>query len=172
MYTLLELAFKNTNLSFEYIMTLPEDYVERVIYDRIVERSRDKIRKALRKHKMQLTLQMIYAFKNDDMIDTCFKFLGFVPQYSKSIWRLATYYAICTFISNNDDKDRIREVIYDMDMVLPYGKSNNFPYINVKQRMDVLDELFIIQHNMGNTDITMYTNVYMKCGKYLYPNEK
>lgn len=161
MYTLLEISWKNYPLTFEDVMKLPSDNVYRVIYSKVVDRAREKIRKALRKNKMETTLSMIWSFKNERMWDAAFKFLGNINNYNQSLWKIATYYSIITYISSDIETERIKEVIYDIDMVVPYK--------NVKIRTEILNSLYKIQ-DCEESHICMYTDVYMKCGRYLFPN--
>jgi len=165
MKTLLELAYENCDLTFEDIMKLNPQCVERVIYDKIVERAREKIRKCLRRNKMEIILGMIYLIcTEDDLFHISYQILGNVTYYRGSIWRVGTYYAVCNYIINKDAEEIIKDIIEVVDMVIHYK--------NVYIREKVKEKLMVIRETIDrdeDVDICMLADAYLMCGKYLLP---
>lgn len=165
MKTLLELAYQNCDLTFEEIMKLNPQCVERVIYDKVVERAREKIRQCLRRNKMEIILGMIYLIcTEDDLFNISYQVLGNVSYYRGSIWRVGTYYAVSNYIINTNDEERIKDIIEVVDMVIHYN--NVYNREKVKEKLMVIRET--IDHN-EEIDICMLADAYLGCGKYLLP---
>lgn len=164
MLTLMEWSWKSSYITFEEVIELPETDNKRLIYDKIVENARKKIRKALRKNKTELTLKMIHLCATQPIIDTAYRVLGNLTYYRGSMWRIATFYAVSSFVFTVDNQERIKDVFSVVDMVLPYK--------NLYNREAVENGLYEIVETIENgedPDIVMFTNAYLGCKEYLLP---
>jgi hypothetical protein len=169
--SLLEISYKKSTLRYEDIINLEEDNLERMIYDKIVEKARDKIRKCLKQNQSKLILRSIYLLKTSDINTMSNEILGNLSNYNLSIWRISMVHAVTSYILSSTDRERIIDVFDTADMCLPFR--------DVDEKRNIIEKLLKIQNyssgldNLDNldtdTDIYLYIDVYTSFGKYILP---
>ena len=153
MKSLLEYSFKSVkNLTYENIKTQEE----KDIYDKVVEKARDKIRKALRKHKTLLIIKTIYYFKNFGINYTITNILGNI--YNKSIWRICLIHTLRSFIFSKTLYKRQLDIIRTYNIFMPTNKAE-------KEKRKIIKYTNEIQVD----DISSYLKVYLAFRKYILP---
>ncbi len=161
--TLLELSWKSCQeITYENLHELHPVYKE--IYDKVVEKARERIRKGLRKNKMKIILNMIYLTRTEELIHTSYRVLGNLTNYRGSIWRIAIYYSVASWVYTEDHAERILEVIDTVDMVL----SPTDTYHRCRVEMGLIK----IQETLDRgeePDLAMYCEAYLGCGRNLMP---
>ena len=164
MKTLLEYSYMSSDLTFEKIMKLNPYSIERLIYDKIVEKARDKIRKALKKDKTRLILRTIYLLKTQNLLTVVGEILGCLTVYKRSLWRLSLVHAASSFINSKKDFERIRDIIDTTDNYLPKNGAEI-------EKDEILTRIFQLKasEKKGDTDLNQYIEIYYAFGNFLIP---
>lgn len=170
--SLLELAFSKTPLSYKTIYLekkYGDDSVYHDIYDRVVRRSRERIRLYMSNKNMKLILRCIYLARTKGIMELSNEILGCLINYKGSLFRLGLVYAVGTYVeaNNNNNNNTTNKMILDImgmcDMILPPDSP---------RRDKVYEKLIPIANYRDNDipiDLMMIVDCYMAFGDYLYP---
>ena len=113
-------------------------------------------------------LRTIYLCRTEDIIETCYKVLGNLTYYKGSMWRIANFYAVSSYILSENHNEQIQDILNAVDMIVPYG--------DIEVRNNVGNALILIDEMVKSGEdpdmfriLDMYINAYLGCGKYLLP---
>ena len=149
MKTLLELSYQNYQGDDDI---LPEE-----IYWKVVDLSRNRIRKALQKQQTEFILKCIYLFQTTGVENTINETIGRFKNYQGSVWKIAVLHACCSFIFTPKE-DRLIDIVDTM---------NNYLHVEeVEKREKIIEAMLQIDPN----DLSDYIRVYLLFGKSLIPN--
>ncbi len=167
-HSLLQICFSHvSDISYESVYKkniYGKESVERYIYDKMVEKARIKIRRALRKNKSEMILKSIYLVRKESITGLNQHMLGFyLHQYNKSLFRLAVVFAVgsfCSVTQDNYNNGVILDIIDFSEMVLPeYASEREF----------IIKYLRLIKEQKEDLDIMTIVNCYLAFGEYLHP---
>ena len=135
------------------------------IYDRVVEESRCKIKKTLRKHMGRIILNTIHLMKTKDMATVINIIFPSMSNYDKSTWRIAMYYGVSSWIIYEKDSERMKDVMDIVDINVSYN--DTITRTRVDDKLQIIDTA--IHDPNCDTDIWMYIEAFNAIGKNLFP---
>ena len=144
MKSLLEYSFQNC-----------KEKVHPDIYYKIVEKSRERIRKALRKNKTMIIIKTIYVLKKYGINHGINVILGDLRNYNKSLWRLSLFHSLCSFIFSETLSDRKEDIYRTCRNYLPSDYDD-------KKILKYTEEIV-------ENDLSTYMKVYLSFGKHILP---
>ena len=134
------------------------------IYGKVVEEARNKIKCALRNQMKNLILKSIYLFRTEDPETAANYILSDINNYDKSIWRLALYYSVSSYVLHDKNQYRILDLMNLVDTIINYNDVTCRDRINSK--LEIVDAYI---KNNKETDLMMYINLYSSIGSRLLP---
>jgi len=143
----------------EYSFKICKEEVHKDIYDKIVEKARDKIRKALRKNKTSIILKTIHVLKKFGMKHGINVILGDLKNYNKSLWRLSLFHTLSSFIFSKTLTERKNDIFITCNNYLPCD--------NILEKEKILKNTEEIEED----DLSTYLKVYLVFGKHLLPKK-
>ena len=159
MKTLLEYSYaKCKELRYEDIQ---KEGLDRDIYDKVVERAREKIRKALRKQMGQLVLRTIYLLKTKTINETVEEIIGTFRDYKGSIWRLSMIHAVTSYICSKNHSERMLDIFDTCNMYFPCEGADEY-------KARVGEKIAILRED-DDPDVFKYIDVYREMDYYLFP---
>jgi hypothetical protein len=133
---------------------------ERDVYEKIVFRAREKIRRALRKNMTEIILKSIYLMKKEGIPSTVSIILGSLYDYKKSLWRLSLIHALANYLFSQTFNERKLSIITTCHVYFPYSGC-----IEEKEKIiDLTSELD------SESEFPQYLEIYLSFGKNLLPN--
>lgn len=159
MKTLLEYSYTQCKeLSYENIQ---KEGLDRDIYDKVVERAREKIRKALRNQMSRLVLRTIYLLKNKGINETVEEIIGSFRNYKGSAWRISMIHAVTSYVYAETHAQRILDIFDTCNMYFPCKGAEEYQF-KVGEKIQILRE-------SEDPDIFKYIDVYREMDYYLFP---
>ena len=125
------------------------------IYDKIVEKSRERIRKALRKNKTNIIIKTIFVLKRYGIYHGINFILGDLQNYNKCLWRLSLFHALSSFIFSKTLSKRKEDIFKTCRNYLP----SNYDKKEILKYTEEIEE----------NDLSSYIKVYLSFGKHLLP---
>jgi hypothetical protein len=136
-------------------------------YDDVICETKERIREILHHHMGKMVLKCIYIVRTCDPITAIEKILITPPSdYKGSVWRIAMYYAVSSWIRYPNNNDRLKDVMDTVDMLVSF--SDYIIRERVNDKLEIIDKAMKLEQN--DPDIWMYIEAYNAIGPNLNPN--
>ena len=156
MDSLLFLSYKNTDISFSNLQTKYNHPVYHSIYDKIVNKTRTKIKNIITRHRAKLILRTIYLLKTKGFFYMFVEICGSLDLHNVSIWKISMIYSVITLDIFETKEERINDIIQNMDIVL----KENDPC-----RTRVYKCINRITDSDNPNDLNLYIDAYIAFGQ-------
>lgn len=132
---------------------------EKDVYDKIVFRAREKIRKALKKNMSQITIKTIYLLRRYGILKAVPIILGNLYSYKKPLWRLSLFHALTNYIFSKTFIERKLGIITTYQIYFPSSgsKKEKEKIINLMKKLN------------SKSEFPKYLKIYLSFGKNILP---